>query len=222
MILSSIINNDKYFWIKVPRTATVSYQNLFLKYYSGDTTCEEHDPATGNLHMHYSYTNLCKLYGFSLPGITVVRHPLTRFVSGIHRLKSVSKEKNIDCSFLDNTKIFVEYLKTFFGKNCHTTASFQDIFLSTEELFIKSFFQTQITFVYDPNVKWFWYENINQFNNWITSSLGYDITQLTRKNASKKELLKHLDFSNPELVKQVELMFYDDYKVFNYPMEYLT
>jgi hypothetical protein len=233
MILTSLLDNKQYFWIKVPRTATISYKNFFLKYYqSDDITCEHHDPAKGKLHMHHKYTELCQLYNTKLPGVTVVRHPLTRFVSGLHMIKLLTSETecphdkrtfaNLDSSFLDNTSTMIDYFKTFFGKNCQVTATFQDMFLSEEEKFIKSFFEPQMAYVYNPNVTWFKYENIQEFNTWISTTLGYDTTEIKRDNESRKHLLAHLDFSNPEFIKHVELMFYDDYKVFNYPFQYLT
>jgi len=233
MILTSLLDNKQYFWIKVPRTATISYKNFFSKYYhSENITCLQHDPAKGKLHMHYTYNALCELYNTSLPGITVVRHPLARFVSGLHMIKLLTSEtecphdqktfSKLDISFLDNTTTLIDYLKTFFGKNCHPSAKLPDMFLTQEERFIKSFFEPQMTYVYHPKVKWFWYENINEFNAWISTTLGYDTTQIERENQSRKHLLEHLDFSNSEFIKHVELMFYDDYKVFNYQFQYLT
>lgn len=222
MILSSLLTGEKYFWIKIPRTATVSYLNFFLNYYKGKVGCETHDPALGQLHTHYTYLQLCNLYENKLPGVTVVRHPLTRFVSGLHHLKYYSEEKTVDASFLENMDSCVSYLNKFFGKNCDVSVLYEDLFSTPAPFFAKSFFHLQISYMYHPKVMWFKYENIEEFNTWIEKNLGYDISLLPHENSSKKDLLSHLDFSDERFVRTVENMFYDDYKILNYPFQYLT
>jgi len=222
MILTSLRDNQQYFWIKVPRTATFAYHNFFIKYYDGEIGCKTHDPALGKLHTHYTYLNLCKLYKKTLPGISVVRHPLVRFISGLHQLKVWAEEKKLDVSFLDNTESCIEYLTKYFNRNCSMMMNYEDMFLSEEDSFISAFFRLQISFVYHPKVKYFYYENIGEFNEWISENLGYDISLLTRDNQSNKKLLSHIDFSDPRFIKQVENMFYDDYKILGYPLQYLT
>lgn len=222
MIITSLLSSEKYFWIKIPRTATVSYLNFFLKYYKGEVKCNVHDPALGQLHTHYTYLELCNLYDTRLPGVTVVRHPLKRFVSGLHQLKLLSEEKIIDVSFLQDMDSCVNFLTSFFGKNCQNIVEYGDLFNTPESFFPKSFFQTQISYMYHPKVTWFKYENIQEFNSWIHNTLGYDTLQLTHENSSNKNVLNHLDFSDERFIKIAENMFYDDYKVLNYPFQYLT
>lgn len=222
MILTSLLTGEKYFWIKVPRTATVAYQQLFLKYYAGDVHCEVHDPALGTLHTHYPYAKLCEMYREQLPGITVVRHPLKKFISGLHQLKQLSYEHNFEVPFLNDTSSCVEFLTTYFGKNCYSTADISDVVPGVDPMISISFFYMQLPFMYHPKVTWFRYEELENFNTWITEHLGYDVSLLTRTNESNKHLLSHLDFSSPEFVKTVENMFYDDYKILGYPFQYLT
>lgn len=222
MILSSLCSSEKYFWIKVPRTATMSYQGLFLKYYDGDVKCEIHDPAYGQLHTHYPYDSLCKMYNQRLPGITLVRHPLTRFISGLHQLKLLSEEHNFQVPFLEDMSSCVKFLSKNFDRNCYTSTNFEDLFLEANPRITISFFHLQIYFMYHPKVTWFKYENIEDFNNWIAVNLGYDLSLLSRINESKKESLTHLDFSEPKFIEVVENMFYDDYKILGYPFQYLT
>jgi len=221
MILTSLVSGEKYFWIKVPRTATIAYQELFLKYYTGDVKCEVHDPARGRLHSHYSYNGLCDMYDQKLPGVTVIRHPLNKFISGLYQLKLLSYEHKFDVPFLKNTSSCINFLTKHFSRNCHTTADMSDL-IQADPRFSISFFHLQIYFMYHPKVTWFRYESIQDFNEWITTKLGYDISLLTRVNESNTELLAHLEFSNPEFVQVVENMFYDDYKFLQYPLQYLT
>ena len=223
MILTSLLTGEKYFWIKVPRTATTAYQDFFLNYYSNDEiTCEMHDPAKGTHHMHYTYTALCKLYNQKFTGVTVIRHPLKRFISSLHKLKELAIQENFELPFLESTTSCIDFLSKHFGKNCHTTASFQDLFLGADPIITISFFYSQIYFIYNPKVIWFKYENIEEFNDWITENLGYDLSLLTQKNNSDKKSLSHIDFTHPDFIKTVENMFYDDYKVLGYSFQYLN
>jgi hypothetical protein len=43
---------------------------------------------------------------------------------------------------------------------------------------------------------------------------------LTTQNASNTSINMPVDFTHPELVKTVENMYYIDYKVFGYPLQY--
>ena len=72
-----------------------------------------------------------------------------------------------------------------------------------------------------PPVKIFRYEQLEEFNDWIESTLGYNTQHIEKYNSSADEL-QHIDFENPKLIKTVERLFYDDYKVFNYPFQHLT
>ena len=62
---------------------------------------------------------------------------------------------------------------------------------------------------------------MHEFNTWIQQTLGYDITQIPHEN-STDDVTLDIDINEPEFVKVVEMLFYDDYKVFNYPLKYLT
>jgi hypothetical protein len=81
MIITSKITNKPYQWIRVPRTATVSYSNLFLgKVYSESSL----------IHSHARYNNFvvcknCVNHKINnLDAFTMVRNPLHRFISSIH------------------------------------------------------------------------------------------------------------------------------------------
>jgi hypothetical protein len=76
--------------------------------------------------------------------------------------------------------------------------------------------------MYHPKVSWFKYENIEKFNEWIINTLDYDVSLLSRENQSVKKILSNLNFSDPKFIETVENMFYDDYKVLDYPFQYLT
>ena len=48
-------------------------------------------------------------------------------------------------------------------------------------------------------------------------NLGMDTSKLERVGVTKDNKLGHLDFTDTNFVKLLEHLFYDDYKVFNYP-----
>jgi hypothetical protein len=48
--------------------------------------------------------------------------------------------------------------------------------------------------------------------------LGYDISPLEHINSTSESLLPNIDFTDPKITEIAEHLYYDDYKVFNYPM----
>jgi hypothetical protein len=242
MIISG--NGNKYIWIKVPKTATLSYERFFELY--------NENPAVTNvlgvpIHTHTSFLEYKKVYGSDIPFVAVVRHPVERFVSSLKYLKKLKDAcKSTPCpfgqrhhkcdvhgfkEFYTSTEICVEFLQQHFTYNCglKNLPSVEEgrryhldkIFDVVDLNFISSFFITQTEFCYNPKTKIFRFENLSEFDTWIETELGYDVSRLEHLNDTKGVEL-NIDIEQPEFVKTVEMMFYDDFKAFNYPMKYLT
>lgn len=91
MIISSKVSDNKYFWVKIPRTATHSYEQLFFP---------ERD-IVNNFYPHYHTPykqpkEMCVDPVKTKQGFTLTRHPLDRFISGINLIYSIwSDEYNV-------------------------------------------------------------------------------------------------------------------------------
>jgi hypothetical protein len=217
MIITSCTTREKYFWVKIPRTGTHSCKEIFKKYNSDEEG-----------HPHKAYHTLCKIHNMVLPGITVVRHPFTKFISSIHYISerqphTTSAIKNL----WHSTESCINFLNESFYRNCvRKITNMSDLFVDSDSIVaLKSyiaFFTTQTELAYHPSVKIFKYENLPEFTSWISETLGYDTTQFPHVNGSRYHKKLNVDFTSRELVETVENLYYDDYKVFNYPLQYLT
>jgi len=236
---------ENYIWVKIPRTGTVSYEKFFNIY----NKFPEHKDAFDNVtHWHHTYGQSIAVFG-KLPGVSVVRHPLSRFISSLKYMtltKMTCLEKgcikrtptnNMICDahqfvdFLSSTNECIKFLTENFTYNCclkkYPTRTFlqrhklYEVLQVQDPQFVQSFFTTQVEFSYHPKVKNFRYEEIETFNEWIEEVLGYDTSLLTHDNSSQHVNI-NVDFNHPEFIKATEMLFYDDYKAFNYPLQYLT
>ena len=227
MVLTSLIDNQEYFWIKVPRTATQSFNKFFTQY-------NEPEPDTlDGKHYHSSYVELREMYKKVLPAVSVVRHPLSRFKSIIYYLADRFMDVDSDVNLLwQSTESCVNFLNSTFNTNCHLKhGSLPTIFTETNirkqdsvnyHGAISAFFKTQVFWAYHPKLKIFHYERLEEFIDWIDTTLGYNINEIPKLNASSNDGKVNVDFNNPDFVKTIENMYYIDYKLFGYPLQYLT
>jgi hypothetical protein len=245
MVIKSKINNKSYQWIRIPRTATISYSSLFF-----DNS--NIDYPKGHTHYRYNQFSRCKKCAetpeLNLPAFTMVRSPVDRFISSVYFLvgrkldkfaprkmytlcdmcqEFILSEANNGTASLDffnfykNEQIFYEFFYDNFNKNCELKIGldFYKIFDVTDISLVTSFFRTQVYWAYHPKVKVFKYEEIGKFNNWIEETLGYDTSQLTHTNASRKKELNdiiNIDFTTDKFKNLVKHLFYDDFRYFNY------
>ena len=85
MVIISKITGKKYQWIRVPRTATMAYSNLFL---------DGLHPSASIHHTHNRYNEFSTCKGcvdkvdVNLDAFTMVRNPLNRFISSIYFMAS--------------------------------------------------------------------------------------------------------------------------------------
>lgn len=200
MVINSKLNSDQYFYVMNPRTGTWSYSFLFEV---------EHE--------HIPYNNRPD-EAKDLTGISVVRHPFDKFVSGINNLYyslSITEEKIYN--FLESEDVFYDIIYSSLNKNCiPKSVTLQD---TTNLLGSWAHFRTQVEYAYHPNVRIFRYENIEEFNIWIKNVLGYDIELLPKYNQSKKyDTIPTIDTTTTKFKELVEYLFYDDFKVFGYEL----
>jgi len=227
MVLTSLLDNKQYFWIKVPRTATQAFSKFFTLYVPKEPGIPD------DIHSHFSYLELQEIYQQQLSAVSVVRHPVSRFKSIIYYLADRHPNTQSSAKLLwESTESCVNFLNTVLDRNCELKgASISSIFLDTDVTevtpirnFINataSFFKTQAEYAYHPKVKIFHYEKLNEFIEWIDTSLGYDTSKIHRFNASVESTQINVDFNHPEFVKTIENLYYIDYKVFGYPLRYL-
>lgn len=228
MIIRSQKNQEKYYWVKIPRTGTVSFQMLFELY--GD--CELEKDAKEGEHRHYYYKKLCEMYNETLPGVTVVRHPLTRFISILYYMVcshtyDPRHNENYNIHHLwESTDSCVSFLNTWFDRNLELKAPSLSTFFTTNNIkhskSYNAFFTTQAQYAYHPKVKIFHFEKMYEFEHWIEDTLGFDVTKLEKTNTSCKNHKVGVDFTSPYFIKTIENLFYIDYKLFDYPLQYLT
>lgn len=244
MIINSLIDNKNYFWVKVPRTATHSYEKIFFPKFINTTTKV--------VHLHTPYHRLkqaqCKNKSEVIGGFGVVRNPYERFISGLRYLKwkhnkiidtegdyqrlyicefcgdqnIINKESFFDTKFIDflqNEKIFYDFIYSSLDKNCMLKSGliWEETFQAEPTSIVYSMFKTQTFFVYHPQVKIFRYENLQEFNTWIENSLGYSTKNLNKINSSKHTDL-NIDITTKKFKDLVKYLFHDDFKVFGYDL----
>lgn len=242
MIVQSKITKENYFWVRIPRTGTHSYTNIFFPGLNNDEHMLKHEHVSINASPDTTgCMNPVKFRG----GFTVVRDPKTRFISGLRHFlnapeykvfQPTNKRKVIricpfcgkiaeeppkttlesfhGAEFFKNEDVFYDFCYSNFEKNgfLKTTSSL----LKDEEVpSMMVFFKTQVEFCYNPKMKFFRYENIQEFNNWIETTLGYSTRHLTRMNTSQDSTL-NIDTTTKKFDELVKYLFHDDYKVFGY------
>lgn len=220
MLVTSKIHNEKFIWIKVPKTGTRAYTKVFHpdgeKLFIGEQEF---------YHVHKPFSLLYHHHQKKYNGFTVVRNPRTRFISALKHLAEMNYEcKEENCVNhpgnlpLHDLDKLITFLYDNFEKNClpKNNKSFKQIFGVEFTGYHESFFKTQTFWAYHPKLKIFKYENIENFNYWIENTLGYATSKLQRIGEVKINHLAHLDFDDKHFKKVVHHLFYDDYQMFNY------
>lgn len=245
MIVTSLCTGEKYFWVKVPRTATQSYEKIFFPNRERHTTYYPHYHLPFRQSMRYCDTPTTVEKGF-----TVVRHPWTRFVSALQLMQSKKQsrqnilnhyqrfvklceycEQEVDTdgdlvnhirdeyhppTFLENEDVFYDFMYSHFDRNCIPKPySTLETIFDAHAHFMKSFFITQTFFAYHPKVQVFKFEQLEIFNNWIEVTLGYNTSSIPHSNSSKDGKLS-IDVHSEKFHKLVQHLFHDDYKLFGY------
>lgn len=218
--ISSTKTQKKFLWVKIPRTGTYSYARLFGLY---NPEFLKHPK-----HVHAAYWHLKNFE--KLPAFTVVRNPVDRFYSILgHYLflqenckqgNCIHEESQSFCAFhsmelpQENEKDIFDFFTSLAKKDFRG--------LEHTRVFNDALFKSQTFYAYNPNVKIFRYENIQEFNEWIVNELGYDVSKLEFLNKHNTRFLSNIDKQHPYFIKTAEYLYNIDFKVFNYPLQYLT
>ncbi len=203
MIISSKITDEKWIWVKIPKTGTRAYSQLF------------YPDKESQLHFHHTFHELYIQNQKKYSGFTVVRHPVTRFISALRHLENINHLGNLPC---DNIESLVNFLYDNFDENClpKNNKTLQSIFGLEYINYHESFFKTQVHWAYHPKVVWFKYENLTTFNDWLKTRLGIDSMGIKWVGEVKSTGLRHLNFNDTKFMKVVQYLFLDDYKVYGY------
>lgn len=211
MLIQSLINSeDKFIWLRVPRTATKAYSQLFF-------------PDGNYRHVHNSYLHevIHNELG-ELPAFSVVRNPYTRFKSAIkyaykRKIESGSTGRfnySIPTESTDSLATFLTNVADSLV-DTNNNAAFETAFLTTDLSFIRLMFRQQADFVGFENVTNFRYENLGELNLWIQTNLGFDTTTVPTINSSG-DVLSHIDFSDERIKLVVQKLFVKDFEMFDY------
>jgi hypothetical protein len=223
MLIQSKKYDEKFIWIKVPKTGTRAYSQLFHP--NGD------EFFVGNkklYHIHKPFSVLYTQHEKKYSGFTVLRDPRTRFISALKHLADLNQQCDTNNCInhpgkmpLNNMDDLVNFLYDNFERNCipKNNKDFKEIFGVEFINYYDSFFKTQTFWAYHPKVKYFKYEKIEEFNDWLYNSLGIDVAKLQKVGTIKTNHLEHLNFEDVLFKQVVRHLFYDDYQVFDYQEE---
>lgn len=208
MLIQSKVSDEKYIWIRIPRTASKTYGKVFF-------------PDGNYEHRHNNYYHETYTHG-EIDAFSVVRHPYTRFVSSV---KYMVKQQNLRGKVdrfnftlpCENTEVLCQFVSDNLEKlqDCFSNTAYQEVFKTDDLGFVRLFFIPQHHYAGFPPVKIFKYESLNEFNSWIETTLGYDTSKTEVFNSSADEL-GHINFEDPSLIQIVQRLFEEDYKFFGY------
>lgn len=232
MLVTSTIDNSKWLWINIPKTASTLIRNAILN---------NVNEMEGQVH--YTYLENVELYGRHT-GFTVVRDPMTRFISGLNHVFSECacgkcillydrppKTEEI-IQFLNDIVTLSKNINNFHYKTYYNGHDllWMDIVKSLQKYCIKS------KVIYDPVncVMWsfilpqylyldgmevrdyiFRYEDLKACAKFVDNTLGYKVNLQKRvRNYSYK--LNDVDFDSVELKELIYQYYEEDYKQLNY------
>lgn len=208
MLIQSKVSDEKYIWIRIPRTASKTYGKVFF-------------PDGNYKHNHNNYYHETYTHG-EIDAFSVVRHPYTRFVSSVKYMVKLQnlrgKVDRFDFTLpYENTEVLCQFFDDNLEKlqDCFSSTAYQEVFNTDDVGFVKLFFIPQHHYAGFPPVKIFKYESLNEFNSWIETTLGYDTSKTEVFNSSADEL-QHINFEDPSLIQIVQRLFEADYKFFGY------
>lgn len=205
MIVKSLVTGLDWIWIRIPKTATRAYRSIF--------------PMGNEPHTHWSYRESIEKYGDIGRAFSVVRNPVNRLKSGIthdiDEFKTIYPDKPYPDWMLD-IEVLCDVFFDMMGENC--TVKNQPLYdkLVWEAGMMCEVLKTQCSAVNYPEVKVFHYENLNEFNTWITNTLGLYAANIQVSGASDYTKYNWLDFSNPRFTELCKLIYKEDYEVYGY------
>ena len=228
MLVESKINDKKWLWVNIQKTATTST----LK-----TVVPEKEY---NQQSHQIYVDLVRMYGYH-DTFTMVRNPIDRFLSGINHLFSVCECKQciIDVTRPTTTEEVILFLSDMLRLKQKTPNFFETVYRNSQNSLhlevvnsIQKRFSRNITVgdvqcirwpVIIPqhyilhnatNIKIFKYEQIEQFFHFVETELGYSVVQEKFRNYTNK--LSNVDVTNSTLRTLIYELHKEDFKLYGY------
>jgi hypothetical protein len=205
MLVKSLVDGQDWIWIRVPKTATRAYRQVFQ--------------MSNDAHTHLSYKESIKIYGDVGRAFSVVRNPVDRLKSGIthdiDEFKRIYPHRQYPSWMLD-IELLCDVFFNILGENCTIKNPLAYHVLSWEAGMMAEVLKTQSSAVNYPEVKVFRYENLQEFNDWIKNTLGLDASHVEINGASDYGKYNWLDFSNPRFTELCKLIYKEDYEVYGY------
>lgn len=205
MLVKSLVDGQDWIWIRVPKTATRAYRPVFQ--------------MSNEAHTHWSYKQSIELYGNTERAFSVVRNPVDRLKSGIthdiDEFKKIYPYRQYPSWMLD-IELLCDVFFNILGENCTIKNPLAYHALSWEAGMMAEVLKTQSSAVNYPEVKVFRYENLQEFNDWIKNTLGFDASYVEVNGASDYNRYNWLDFSNPRFTELCKLIYKEDYEVYGY------
>jgi|APGre2960657444_1045066.scaffolds.fasta_scaffold13160_2 hypothetical protein len=228
MLVESKINGKQWLWVNIPKTASTTMMKTFfpeMKY---------------NAQIHNPYNELEQQFGIR-DVFTVVRHPVTRFMSGLNHIFSVCECNTciVEASKSPTTEDVILFLKdvlylkqnthnffqTLYKNNVNTL--YLDIVKSFQKIFYKKILIGNVhcvrwTLVMSQNfmlngannVKLFKYENIEECFKFINTELGYIVATERFRNYTNK--VSNVDVNNSTLRTLIYELHKEDFKLYGY------
>lgn len=232
MLVESKVDNSKWLWINIPKTASTLIGNALFNHENSEGR-QDHYTYTENVEMHGKYT-----------GFTVVRNPITRFISGLNHVFSHCSCK-MCITFPENppnTNQVIKFLKEIVDlsksiDNFHYKTYYNGsdlLWLELVKSLQKNFINNKI--IMDPEncVMWsfilpqylyldkmevrdyiFRYEELSTCTQFIENRLGCKVDTSLRPR-SFEYVLQNVDFNNTEIQKLLHAYYEEDFKQLNY------
>lgn len=229
MLVKSKLNGKTWLWVNIPKTATTTTMKAIFpnKPYNSQT--------------HYTFNELIRMHQDKYDVFTMVRHPFTRFMSGLNHIFNVCECGN--CIVNSENPPTTEEVISFIGDMLKLKTQYTNFFdmvyknetNSLREEVIKSIqknFERNIK-INDVNCvklsfiipqyyildglqrgRIFRYENIDVFFNFVTYELGYIIPKEKYRNYENK--LINVDSLNSTLQHLIYEFHTDDFTNYNY------
>ena len=228
MLVESKINDKKWLWVNIQKTATTSTLKTFFP------------EKEYNQQSHQIYVDLVRMYGYH-DTFTMVRNPIDRFLSGINHLFSVCECKQciIDVTRPTTTEEVILFLSDMLRLKQKTPNFFETVYRNSQNSLhlevvnsIQKRFSRNITVgdvqcirwpVIIPqhyilhnatNIKIFKYEQIEQFFHFVETELGYSVVQEKFRNYTNK--LSNVDVNNSTLRTLIYELHKEDFKLYGY------
>lgn len=228
MLVKSKINGKEWLWVNIPKTASTTTMKTFfpeMEYYN---------------QIHSPYIELEQQFGIH-DVFTVVRNPVTRFMSGLNHIFSVCECNKciVDLSEPPTTEDVILFLKDVLYLKQNTHNFFQTLYrnrvntlyLDVVKSFQKRFYKKILIGDVDcvrwtlvmsqnfmlegaKNIKVFKYENIEEFFAFMNIELGYTVITERFRNYTNK--LTNINSSNSTLQTLIYELHKKDFELYNY------